>query len=170
MKFSAGRAHADRRETQNATPLQWARQGPRGRCLQSAPMPSAPLRRRLSWTLVLLAWLMQLGLPVAHAAMAGAPGGAMAAWCGEPANAREAAASLPDEIRDALARDAIGADHLASCAQLCAVGTTPAPWPAPGATPRPGGAGSPRPPAPRAPFAARRPALPPPPRGPPPRA
>ncbi len=87
------------------------------------------MRLRLTWTLALLAWFTQVGLPVAHAAMQASPRGAMAAWCGDPVFAREAAALLPAEIRHALEQDSIGADHLASCAKLCAVGTAPMPLP-----------------------------------------
>ena len=87
------------------------------------------LRFRLTWTLAFLAWFVQLGLPVAHAAMQAAPPGAMADWCGDPASAREAAALLPAELRAALEKDGIGLDHLANCAKLCAVGSTPAPLP-----------------------------------------
>ncbi|WP_439587122.1 hypothetical protein [Hydrogenophaga sp.] len=130
-------------------------------------MFSRLLRLRLTWTLALLAWFTQLGLPVGHAAMQAAPPGAMSAWCGDPALAQEAAALLPPEIRDALAHDSIGLDHLATCAKLCAVGTTPALLPmaspaallqataAPLAKPRP------------ATIAIRRHALPPPSHGPP---
>lgn len=128
------------------------------------------LRLRLTWTLAFLAWFAQLGLPVAHAAMQAAPPGAMADWCGDPASAREAAALLPAELRAALEKDGIGLDHLATCAKLCAVGTTPAPLPtanpavlpkatnAPLATPRPHT------------IAIRRHALPPPSHAPPERA
>lgn len=94
-------------------------------------MRPALLRLRTTWTLVLVAWFAQLCLPVAHAAMASSSHAGMAAWCGDPANAREAAALLPAEIRDALALDDADASHLAHCAQLCAVGTTPALLPAP---------------------------------------
>lgn len=83
--------------------------------------------RRLAWTLVFLTWFAQLCMPVAHAAMAAAPNSAMGAWCGTPANAAEARAALPAEILDALERDSLSADHLASCAQLCMVASTPAP-------------------------------------------
>lgn len=83
-------------------------------------MRHAPVRRQLAWALVFLTWFAQLCLPVAHAAMATSTGGAMPAWCGSPANASEAMASLPAEIRDALDPDATSAEHLASCAKLCA--------------------------------------------------
>ncbi|MGE0100252.1 MAG: hypothetical protein AB7S86_18075 [Hydrogenophaga sp.] len=133
-------------------------------------MSSRLLRLRLNWTLVFLAWFAQLGLPVAHAAMQAAPPGVMAAWCGDPGSAREAAALLPAEIRDALAQDGIGLDHLANCAKLCAVGSTPAPLPtaSPAALPRIAKAA---PATPRSPtVAVRRHALPPPSHGPPERA
>lgn len=89
-------------------------------------MPPRLMRLRLVWILAFVAWFAQLCLPVAHAAMEAAPPGAMAAWCGDPASSLEAAAALPAEIRDALAQEAMGPDHLAQCAKLCAVGSTPA--------------------------------------------
>jgi|GEM_PF-4376824 len=128
------------------------------------------LRLRLTWTLAFVAWFAQLGLPVAHAAMQAAPPGAMADWCGDPASAREAAALLPAEIRAALEKDGIGLDHMANCAKLCALGSTPAPLPT--ATPAalqqaaPALLPTPRPQT----TALRRHALPPPSHGPPARA
>ncbi len=78
-------------------------------------------RHRFTWTLVFLTWFAQLCMPVAHAAVMGAHGsGPLMAYCGDPANAREALALLPAEIRNALDPDATSADHLASCAKLCA--------------------------------------------------
>lgn len=133
--------------------------------------PSFRHRLRLSWTLVLLAWFTQLWLPVAHAAMAAPSQGTMAAWCGDPANAAEARAVLPAEIRQALALDAIDVDHLASCAQLCAVGSTPAPLPAPAAGGSQPAVSHPMlAPARQAPVSSRQHALPPPSQGPPTRA
>lgn len=128
------------------------------------------LRLRLTWTLALLAWFAQLCLPLAHAAMPASPHGPAAAWCGDPANAQEAVALLPAEIREALELDAIGVDHLAQCAKLCAVGTTPAPLPAAVRTSLPQASGSTLAPARQAPVAERRYALPPPSHGPPARA
>lgn len=83
-------------------------------------MRHTSVRRHLAWTLVFLTWFAQLCLPVAHASAMASHGGAMAAWCGDPAGAREAIALLPAEIRDALDPDAQSAEHLASCAKLCA--------------------------------------------------
>ena len=83
-------------------------------------MRHALAHRRLAWTLVFLTWFAQLCMPVAHAVAMGSPAGAMSAWCGDPAGAREAAALLPAEIREALDPDATSAEHLASCAKLCA--------------------------------------------------
>lgn len=133
-------------------------------------MRPALLRLRLTWTLALLAWFAQLCLPVAHAAMPASPHGPAAAWCGSPANAQEAAALLPAEIRDALALDAVSVDHLAQCAKLCAVGATPAPLPALVRPGLPQATGCTLEPARQAPVAARRYALPPPSHGPPDRA
>lgn len=105
------------------------------------------MRLRMTWSLVLVAWFAQLCLPVAHAAMSSPSHAGMAAWCGDPANAREAIALLPAEIRAGLEVDNVDVSHLTHCAQLCAVGTTPAPLPAPtkaepplaSTTPLPGG-------------------------------
>lgn len=94
-------------------------------------MQPALMRLRMTWTLFLVAWFAQLCLPVAHAAMMPPSQAGMAAWCGDPANAREAAALLPAEIRAGLEVDHIDVGHLAHCAQLCAVGTTPVPLPVP---------------------------------------
>ncbi len=125
-------------------------------------------RLRLSWTFVLLAWLTQLWLPVAaHAAMANPAGGPMAVWCGTPGNAQEAVAALPAEIRDALEQDAIGPDHLAHCAKLCAVGATPVPLPTTAATAQPPASGPALAPVRQTPVVARQHALPPPSHGPP---
>ncbi|NIM41935.1 MAG: hypothetical protein GTN84_13210 [Hydrogenophaga sp.] len=132
--------------------------------------PSFRHRLRLTWTLALLAWFAQLCLPVAHAALMAQAPGTMAAWCGDPANAREASAALPAEIREALALDATGADALAHCADLCAVGATPAPLPVPGALSFAAPDGAPLAPARPATVVARRHALPPPSHGPPQRA
>jgi len=133
--------------------------------------PSFRHRLRLTWTLALLAWFAQLCLPVAHAALMAQAPGTMAAWCGDPTNAREATAALPAEIREALALDAIDADHLAACAQLCAVGSTPAPLPTvPGSVHPAPVADAALAPARQTAVAARRHALPPPSHGPPARA
>ncbi len=93
-------------------------------------MRPALMRLRMTWTLVLVAWFAQLCLPVAHAAMSSPSHAGTAAWCGDPANAREAVALLPAEIRAGLEADSVDVSHLAHCAQLCAVATTPAPLPA----------------------------------------
>ena len=78
---------------------------------------------RLRLALVMLAWLAQALLPVAHAvAMAGAKAGAQA-WCGEPASAMAALAVMPPEIRAALDEGGVSADHLGTCSLLCAAGT-----------------------------------------------
>lgn len=92
-------------------------------------MRPARWHTRLTWTLALMAWLAQLCLPVAHATMVGGQPGAMAAWCGSASNAAEANASLPPEIRDALAKESVGMDQLAQCAKACTAAATPAPWP-----------------------------------------
>lgn len=86
------------------------------------------LRLHPALILALLAWFAQLCLPIAHAGMMNASSGdAMAVWCGEPARARAIAAELPAEIRAALDLDGVSADHLDSCAKLCATGAAPSP-------------------------------------------
>jgi hypothetical protein len=84
---------------------------------------------RLRPALALIAWFAQLCLPVAHAVIMAAPHTEMLGWCGDPARARAAVAQLPAEIREALLADDTSADHLASCAELCATGSTSAPAP-----------------------------------------
>lgn len=86
------------------------------------------LRLHPALILALLAWVAQLAMPVVHARMmATAPGAEMSVWCGEPARARAIAAELPAEIRAALDLDGVSADHLDSCAKLCATGAAPSP-------------------------------------------
>jgi hypothetical protein len=98
------------------------------------------MRRRhpfhLRLVLVLLAWLAQLCLPVAHAALAqggtASAGGAAAWWCGEPARMALAIDQLPAEIRQALQQEGDhgpSAEHLGACAELCSIGGTLAPPP-----------------------------------------
>lgn len=82
-------------------------------------------RVRLPLVVVLLAWLAQLWLPVLHAAIMAAPPAVLHGWCGDPSRARDAVAGLPAEIREALLPDGAGADHLSSCAKLCAAGSAP---------------------------------------------
>lgn len=133
-------------------------------------MRHALAHRRLAWTLVFLTWFAQLCMPVAHAAMAASHGGAMAAWCGDPANAREAAALLPAEIRNALDPEASSAEHLASCAKLCAAMAKLPPLPSMAMGHWPPAAQTAAVPARAATLVARRHALPPPSHGPPVRA
>lgn len=80
----------------------------------------------MSGTLVLLALLAQLWLPVARAAMPMGAGPDAAAWCTSAANRVEALASLPAEVRDALDQDGWHAEHIAQCAKLCALGASAA--------------------------------------------
>ncbi|MET0311846.1 MAG: hypothetical protein ABW051_07330 [Burkholderiaceae bacterium] len=84
-----------------------------------------PTLSRLRLAVVLLAWLAQALMPVAHAAVMNADRGANQAWCGDPSSASEALALLPAEVRHALDEGSEAAGHFASCAALCAVGTTP---------------------------------------------
>jgi len=126
------------------------------------------MRLRTTWALVLVAWLAQLCLPVAHAASMAAPSHApAAAWCGDPANAQEAVALLPAEIRAALGLDEADVGHLAHCAQLCAIGTTPVPLPALAKADPPLASAMPLPAARRTLLVVRQHALPPPSHAPP---
>ena len=77
--------------------------------------------RRLIW-IALFAWLAQLCLPSAHAAVMARHDAGLSGWCGSfsPAMAAKVAA-LPDEIRDIIAPGAD--DHAAmqaKCLLLCA--------------------------------------------------
>lgn len=83
-----------------------------------------PARHPLRLGLVLLAWLAQLLLPLAHAAMPVAPAAA-SGWCGNPAQAQAVLAELPPELRPAADPVGASAQHLDVCAKLCAVAATP---------------------------------------------
>ena len=77
--------------------------------------------RRLIW-IALIAWLAQMCLPSAHAAVMARHDAGLSGWCGSfsPAMAAKVAA-LPDEIRDIIAPGAD--DHAAmqaECLLLCA--------------------------------------------------
>ena len=93
--------------------------------------------RPLIW-IALFAWLAQLCLPSAHAAVMARHDGGRSGWCGgfSPAMAAKVAA-LPDEVRDIIAP---GADEHAAvqaeCLLLCAGGVGVA-MPADGAAPTP---------------------------------
>ena len=94
-----------------------------------------PLRRSrpLIW-IALFAWLAQLCLPSAHAAVMGGHAAGLSGWCGgySPAMAAKVAA-LPDEIRDIVAPHADAqAAMQAGCLLLCA-GTAAVALPADGA-------------------------------------
>jgi hypothetical protein len=105
----------------------WEGTKPIRRRLQSPrPMTFHPVRLRL--IIVMLAWLAQAFMPVAHATtMAGAKT-AGGVWCGEPASAMAALAALPAELRAALDESDAASDHLENCTLLCAVGiATPPP-------------------------------------------
>lgn len=72
--------------------------------------------------LALLAWLAQLCLPAAHAAvMTQQDAGGVATWCGvRSAAMSEKLAQLPDEIRQILDQDGAQADPHPDCMQFCA--------------------------------------------------
>lgn len=133
-------------------------------------MRHTPARRRLAWTLVLITWFVQLCLPVAHAALMATPAGLSGAWCGNPANAAEAVASLPAEVRQALDLEVPAADHLASCVKLCASLSKLPPLPVLPAPALPVAADTPHGPVQWPVSPARQHALPPPSHGPPARA
>jgi hypothetical protein len=96
-------------------------------------MPAVfPLRRSrpLIW-IALLAWLAQLCLPAAHAAVMARHDGGLSGWCGNfsPAMAAKVAA-LPDEIRDIIApgadeHAAMQAECLLACAGTLGVAMPP---------------------------------------------
>lgn len=86
-----------------------------------AVFASSRPRRPLIW-IALFAWLAQLCLPAAHAAVMGRHDAGLSGWCGNltPALAAKIAA-LPDEIRDIIAPGADGhAAMQADCLLLCA--------------------------------------------------
>ena len=111
---------------------------------------------RLRLALVMLAWLAQAFMPFAHATAMAVPKAVGQVWCGDPASAKQALASLPQEVREALGEEGgVSPEHLASCALLCGVGAAYAlPFIALSPAPLPVGAG---PPAffPRTPTASR---------------
>lgn len=76
--------------------------------------------RRLIW-IALIAWLAQLCLPVAHAAVMAQPRAGLATWCGEfsPAMTRKLAA-LPLEVREILQQGSAQSGAHQDCSQLCA--------------------------------------------------
>ncbi len=87
----------------------------------------------LRLSLALLAWLAQLCLPIAHAAMMATPPAAMAGWCGDSARFLALVAEQPAEFADALDLEEPGKaspQQLADCAKLCATAATPALLPA----------------------------------------
>lgn len=85
------------------------------------------LPTRLHATLALVAWFMQLCLPVAHASIMASPRAEMLGWCGDPSRLIAVAASMPADIRKGLGLDdlGIGANHGIDCATLCATGSAP---------------------------------------------
>jgi hypothetical protein len=81
--------------------------------------------RRFIW-LVLLGWLTQLFVPMAHAAAMAEHGSLHRGWCntsipsvGSTALAKKIA-ELPSEIRRIILKDATSTDDSAGCAQMCA--------------------------------------------------
>ena len=79
-----------------------------------------PIATRLRLVIVMLAWLAQALLPVAHAGLMAQPKAGGQIWCGDAASAQAALALLPDELRAALDDGNAFADHLPDCAQFCA--------------------------------------------------
>lgn len=80
---------------------------------------------RLRICLVLLAWLAQLCLPVAHAAMMADKPVQLSSWCGDPAQVRAFIATLPAELRVEVQPDGAHVHDLSPCATLCALAVTP---------------------------------------------
>ncbi|MGE4242849.1 hypothetical protein [Ramlibacter sp.] len=89
--------------------------------------PSA-LRQRLRVFFVMLAWLAQAWMPVAHATVMGGHTSGSMPWCGDAASAAAAWDVLPAELRAALDEGAPNAEQLANCTLLCALSAgSPAP-------------------------------------------
>lgn len=84
-----------------------------------------PAAARLRLALVMLAWLAQAFMPLAHAFAMGAPKDARGVWCGDASGAQASLGMLPPELRAALDHPATDAERLAGCALLCAAGTAP---------------------------------------------
>jgi hypothetical protein len=81
---------------------------------------------RLQIGLVLLAWLAQLVLPLAQAAIMTEPPAKVAGWCGDASRAHAVIGQLPVELRQAFDLPAAGAEQLDACGKLCTVaGTVP---------------------------------------------
>ncbi len=81
-----------------------------------------PLTRHpLFLWLALIAWVAQLCLPVAHAAVMAQTDAGMAAWCGpQSAGMAEQLAQLPEEIRAILEKGSVQAEQHQDCVQFCA--------------------------------------------------
>lgn len=76
--------------------------------------------RPLIW-IALFAWIAQLCLPTAHAAVMAQQDAGMAAWCGVESPALQAKlAALPDEVREILEKGNAQAEQHAECLSLCA--------------------------------------------------
>lgn len=79
-----------------------------------------PRRRPLIW-IALFAWLAQLCLPAAHAAVMAGQDAGLAVWCGKNAPVLQAQlANLPDEVREILQKGSAQAEQHADCLSFCA--------------------------------------------------
>lgn len=76
-------------------------------------------RRPLVW-LALFAWVAQLGMPAAHAALMAQQDPGLGTWCGSfsPALSQKFAA-LPDEVRRILRKDSAHSESRTDCQQFC---------------------------------------------------
>lgn len=82
--------------------------------------------RSLIW-LAVMAWLAQICLPAAHAAVMAEQGGGMAVWCGTNSPGMQAQlAKLPDEVREILEQGGAQAEKHSDCVSYCSTtGTAP---------------------------------------------
>lgn len=83
------------------------------------------IRRRLRICLVLLAWLAQLCLPVAHAAVMADRPVQLSNWCGDPTQVRAFIATLPAELRVEVEPGDSHVQERHTCAVLCALAAPP---------------------------------------------
>ncbi len=87
-------------------------------------------RSRPALAFLMLAWLAQLCLPLAHALAMASPQAQELGFCGDRDSAAAYAAELPPELREALGLDAGAASlnaHAADCAAFCTSGPPPLP-------------------------------------------
>lgn len=85
------------------------------------------LRSRLLLAFALFAWLAQVCLPVAHAAVMAEQNAGLATWCGPLSPGMSAKlAQLPTEVREILQKGSAQAEQHQDCMQFCAGAATDA--------------------------------------------